>query len=157
MLPPGRHFRHRGPPSGNSKRSRYRPVALVDDDPIDKPGTETTFICGVCSYCAGLPLVVFAVGAHARRSGSGRATMLVLRPRLMPNSTAPAVLANKVSSAARRCRVGTALADRISPTLTAWPPYRPTPAAGRRNPRPLRGRWKPLLVCHVCRLRYACR
>src|SRR6201984_491604 len=61
------------------------------------------------------------------------ATMLtVLRPRLTPNSTAPASLANNVSSPPRPTPVpGWNLVPRwrtrISPAWTTWPPNRLTP------------------------------
>src|ERR1700759_4733836 len=72
------------------------------------------------------------------------ATMLtVLRPRFTPNSTAPAAVANNVSSPPRPTFTpGWKWVPRwrtmISPALTTWPPNRFTPRRWALESRPLR-------------------
>src|SRR6478735_4680237 len=67
--------------------------------------------------------------------------LTVLRPRLTPNSTAPAALANRVSSPPRPTLTpGWKWVPRwrtmISPALTTWPPKRLTPSRWELESRP---------------------
>src|SRR5690606_30181294 len=75
----------------------------------------------------------------------------VLRPRLVPNSTAPAERANRVSSPPRPTPTpGWNLVPRwrtrISPALTSWPPKRLTPRRCALESRPLRVLDAPFLL-----------
>src|SRR3954469_23873674 len=76
--------------------------------------------------------------------------LMTLRPRRVPNSTAPSTSANSVSSPPRptprpgwkwvpRCRT------MISPALTTWPPKRLTPSRWALESRPLREDEAPFL------------
>src|SRR3954468_18327281 len=76
--------------------------------------------------------------------------LTVLRPRLMPNSTEPAALANSVSSPPRPTLTpGWKWVPRwrtmISPALTTWPPNRLTPRRWAFESRPLRDDEAPFL------------
>src|SRR3954466_3268569 len=76
--------------------------------------------------------------------------LTVLRPRLMPNSTEPAALANRVSSPPRPTFTpGWKWVPRwrtmISPALTTWPPNRFTPRRCALESRPLRVELAPFL------------
>src|SRR6478609_11634635 len=76
--------------------------------------------------------------------------LTVLRPRLMPNSTEPAALANSVSSPPRPTLTpGWKWVPRwrtmISPALTTWPPNRFTPSRCAAESRPLRELEAPFL------------
>src|SRR5437868_6790859 len=76
--------------------------------------------------------------------------LTVLRPRLVPNSTAPDSLANNVSSPPRPTLTpGWNLVPRwrtmISPALTTWPPNRFTPSRCALESRPLRELEAPFL------------
>src|SRR5690606_41170271 len=98
-----------------------------------------------------------AGAARPRRKRCGLAqasaatTLTVLRPRLVPNSTAPVASANRVSSLPRptlspgwnfvpRWRT------RISPALTNWPPKRLTPRRWALESRPFRVELAPFFV-----------
>src|SRR5215203_2817148 len=82
--------------------------------------------------------------------------LTVLRPRLVPNSTAPGAVANSVSSPPRPTLTpGWKWVPRwrtmISPALTIWPPNRLTPSRWAAESRPLRELEAPFL-CAMCRL-----
>src|SRR5829696_7016878 len=81
--------------------------------------------------------------------------LTVLRPRLVPNSTAPGAVANSVSSPPRPTLTpGWKWVPRwrtmISPALTIWPPNRLTPSRWAAESRPLRELEAPFL-CAICR------
>src|SRR6478752_2777883 len=92
------------------------------------------------------------------------ATMLTtLRPPLVPNSTAPAERANRVSSPPRPTftpgwKCVPRWRTRISPALTVWPPKRFTPRRCALESRPLRVELAPFLCamsvqsCCSCRV-----
>src|SRR6266568_1509290 len=76
--------------------------------------------------------------------------LTVLRPRLLPNATAPASRANSVSSPPRPTltpgwKCVPRWRTRISPALTAWPPKRFTPSRWAFESRPLRELDAPFL------------
>src|SRR5690242_7709861 len=76
--------------------------------------------------------------------------LTTLRPRRVPNSTAPAASANRVSSPPRpTLEPGWKWVPRwrtmISPALTSWPPNRFTPSRWALESRPLREELAPFL------------
>src|SRR4051812_21901067 len=78
-----------------------------------------------------------------------------LRPRLVPNCTAPAASANSVSSPPRPTPVPgwkcvPRWRTRISPAFTTWPPNRLTPSRWALESRPFRLDDAPFL-CAMCR------
>src|SRR6478735_4039891 len=83
--------------------------------------------------------------------------LTVLRPRLVPNFTAPATSANRVSSPPRPTplpgwKCVPRWRTRISPALTTWPPYRLTPSRCALESRPLRVEDAPFLCAIVAAL-----
>ena len=99
-----------------------------------------------------------AAASHSRRSprgarppgGRSRTMLTVLRPRLVPNFTAPGAVANSVSSPPRPTLTpGWKWVPRwrtmISPALTTWPPNRLTPSRCELESRPLRELEAPFL------------
>src|SRR5674476_636292 len=76
--------------------------------------------------------------------------LTVLRPRFIPNFTAPATSAKSVSSPPRPTpspgwKCVPRWRTRISPALTAWPPKRLTPRYWELESRPLRVEDAPFL------------
>src|SRR6478735_7051389 len=76
--------------------------------------------------------------------------LTVLRPRFLPNFTAPATSANSVSSPPRPTpspgwKCVPRWRTRISPALTTWPPKRLTPSRWAAESRPLRELEAPFL------------
>src|ERR1700679_336234 len=83
--------------------------------------------------------------------------LTVFRPRFLPNSTAPAASANRVSSPPRPTRSPgwkcvPRWRTRISPALTCWPPNRFTPRRWELESRPLRLEDAPFLCAMVALL-----
>src|SRR6476469_7270971 len=108
--------------------------------------------------CCGPPLTTWSCGrvtSTRRRSHSAAAVptgmmLTVLRPRFLPNFTAPATSANRVSSPPRPTPApGWECVPRwrtmISPALTTWPPKRLTPRRWAFESRPLREELAPFL------------
>src|SRR4051812_37347683 len=169
--PPGPPLPPSGPPSGlNFSRCTDatpcppRPALTCSDTRSTKVGTAMMPTLSVSRNAgtgvpdAGRP---FCDEAWVRASGHSPGTMFTTRrPRRVPNSTAPATSANRVSSPPRPTPLpGWKWVPRwrtmISPALTTWPPYRLTPSRWELESRPFLVDAAPFLcaICSVLRSR----
>src|SRR5690625_4228878 len=162
--PPRPPFPPSGPPRGLnfSRRTEATPFAAVaaghvQHDTVDEGGHPVpprvggrVRKTGADGTCRPPPPEALRCVAQA----SAATTLTVLRPRLVPNSTAPVARANRVSSLPRptlspgwnfvpRWRT------RISPALTNWPPKRLTPRRCALESRPFRVELSPFFVAIV--------